>query len=155
MSDEPIFQSDDTFDDQSDSRNSSTRNQAYACAAEMPKGIIGIDDVLIIAEIVYYGFEIWKSCHESSNPSLSAKSSISNAVEGDGQNYSHEMLRRAGRGVRRAARHQKVSLSDGDRDLLTTHMLNYVSKSSDESICGCYGESPVFALNELGDDKDG
>lgn len=39
-----------------------TRLEAERASSTLPTGLFGIDDALVLIEIVYYIFEIWKSC---------------------------------------------------------------------------------------------
>lgn len=108
-----------------------TQRQAELCADSAPKTSFGIVTILTIVQIMYYSFESWKFCHPSP---ATAKAEI----VGDPP---HIMVRRAGRSVRKAARHLNISTADFDVDTVTTHMLHHVYHSDDSVIVACFSDA--------------
>lgn len=48
------------------------RQQATICASNLPTGIFGIDDTLLLIEVVYYTFRLWQTCHMKTGLSVDA-----------------------------------------------------------------------------------
>ena len=111
-----------------------TREESVRCANELPTGF-GIIGTLVIVEIIYYSFQLWKSCSSEASP----KAALTSAPDGS---PAPSLARRATRCVRRAARYQGQDLSDEDVQTLTTHMLNHVSRLDNDRLAACCKETP-------------
>ena len=122
---------------------SSTQQEAERCAASAPVGMFGIDDVLILGQVIYLGFKFWQAC---SAPNDGA-SAVSNAFEA---NQWPSSFRRAQKRVRRAAIKHGQWLSDSQLTALTDHMLKHVSQTSSETLGVCCSE-PIQPDEEFDD----
>lgn len=128
-----------------------TEQQANACAASAPVGMFGIDDILMIGQIINLGFQIWKGCA----PPTPAGEFIASQSEGDGKSYSKSFMRRSRRGVIRANRHYGNHPTPEQIDVGTTHMLNHIATAPQEIVVGCCAEpSDVPIPSDESDDSN-
>lgn len=105
---------------------SMTRAQAELCAGHAaPKAGFSLIGILMLTEIFYYTFQIWKSCHDHSSPKVAT------------DRISH---RRAELGLRRGCRKAGARLSDDEIVELTSHGLEYVASVDTSIVAACCAE---------------
>ena len=122
-----------------------TRREAENCAGSLPKTEVG---VLVVIEVFYYAFEMWKACHTATNMS-SPKAFLARCEEEPGNMkpvYSKRLLRRAQRSLARAANQAKVILSEDEVRDWTQHGLEHVANAPDINVAACMAEPPSTGL---------
>lgn len=110
-----------------------TRAEAERCAASMPVGMFGIDDLFIAIEVISFGFKLWQACNQPADSA--GVSSAASSAQTDSACF-----KRARRRVRHAAKRQNLDLKTEQLDGLTAHMLLHVSKASPVSLAACCQE---------------
>lgn len=126
-----------------------TQDSANEFAQSAEVGIFGIDDVLILAEIAYYVFSLWKTCA----PAVSANVYVSSQIQDDGS-VPTSLVRRSRRAVRRAARKKGQSLTSDQIDNLTTQLLMKVAQSPTDVVVACSAEPCDVAMEAEGEFDD-
>jgi hypothetical protein len=113
-----------------------TRRFAEQCAASVPTSF-SLFGALMLVEIIYYTFNLWKECHAThAAPDESAKTFMASQD-------SRRLARRAKRATLRSIRRSSADLSESESDQLNDHMLAFVNTASDDVVAACCGE-PTF-----------
>ncbi len=112
-----------------------THDEAQKVAEGLPVGFTGIE-ILVLIEIVYYAFLLWKSCHGSSQPP-GEYLATERTRSGDFTPY---IIKHAARHMKRAARYKGQHLTDEQLQTLTVAALSHVAAADAATVAACCAE---------------
>lgn len=123
-----------------------TQQHAFATdvANDLQKtDLFGIDDALVIIELVYYSTELFKTCFP--NPQQAKTYLTSNYNGGE---FAPNVMRPAVRQVRRGARKQSLDLTDEQIEATAKATLLRAMNAGDNVVTACYAATPLTGLSE-------
>ena len=103
-------------------------------------GVFGIDDALILIQVIGYAFQLWQTCSGATNAGEAVRSA---SVARQGLNY-----RQARRRVFKACRAYGQDLDTDQLDRLTAYMLQHVAATDPTVLTACCAEPPVKDISD-------
>jgi len=129
-----------------------TLRHAQTCQDEMPDDLKAgfLEAPLVILELIYYTFEIWKSWRSGACSNTPARDALASAYVGEEQTFTPALTRQATRRMKRIQRWKGIPSEDPVHDQrFTEYLLRYVMRASSLDVASCCDEPVCVEVGEM------